>query len=114
MENKTLLLLSLLLTILGIFILLLLIFTIQPLKISEKSELNNFQDNQKFLVEGFVTKEITNKNSKTLIINNKTRLICAGCQEISYLNENISAIAMLERFSDKSYLKILKIKILRN
>lgn len=111
MHNKSLLLLSLILSILGILTLLLLNQILPPIEILSDSELKYLQDNQKIRVEGLVTAEFQNKNSKTLIINEELKLFCQNCPSQSYLYKNISATAIIEKFSNKTYLKILKMEI---
>jgi len=114
MKKESILYLSLIISVLGIFSLMLLMFILPPVKISPDSDLQslNLRDNQKIHLEGIVTKENLNKDARTLMLNNHTYLLCQDCGKISFLNKNVSIIAIVEKYSGKIYFKVLKVKIL--
>ena len=97
-------------TLLGLLILLFLLNS-NPKSTSSEEELDNFQQNQKFIIQGLVIKETYKKTAKILHLNDNLSLQCdLSCP--SYLNQNISAQVILEKYENKNYLKILRIKIL--
>ena len=94
-------------TIISLFALML-FMNLPPKAINSPDEFSFFQENQKILVEGNVIKETQGKNYKMLFLDNEFQLKCPlPCA--SFLGENISAIAILERYNDRDYLKVLKI-----
>jgi hypothetical protein len=96
--------------ILGIFILLFFLQS-KPLPISSLDNLSQYQPNQKFLINGQVLKESYTKTNRILTLNNDLKLQCPRpCP--SFLNKNISASVLLEKYNNKEYLKILKIRSL--
>ena len=95
---------SFILTILGIFTLLILLDS-SPIKINSISDLDSLEENQKVITSGLVISERPYGNAKLLILDNKIELICS-CP--SYLNKNITAIGILNEFNKKR-IKILEI-----
>lgn len=96
------------LAIISLFILMLLM-NLPPKILNSPDELSSFQENQKLLVQGNVIKETQGKNYRTLYLDNEFQLECPlSCP--SYLDKNISAIALLQDYNDRHYLKALKIK----
>lgn len=94
-------------TILGLFFLLIL-QNLPPKIISSQNELEIFQPNQKFLINGDVIKETYSKNYKLLTLNNSLQLKCLlPCPNL--INKKIEALTILEKYNNKNYLKILKI-----
>lgn len=99
---------SFIIALISLFILLILLNS-PPKPLSSPEELQKFQPNQKLLLQGNVIKETYSKNYKTLFLDNEFQLQCPfPCP--SFLNKNISAIALLEKYNNKNYLKILSIK----
>ena len=102
--------LSFTLAVLGMFSLLL-FFNLPPKTINSPEELSNMNANQKILVEGSITKETYYKNYKLLSLDNEIQLKCdLSCP--NYLGRNISALAVLEKYNNKDYLKILQVNLL--
>jgi hypothetical protein len=96
------------LTILGLFILLF-FFNSKPLPLQSQEQLEQFQPNQKFLIRSQVIKETYTKTNKILHLDNSLSLQCPRpCP--SFLNQNITATAILEKYNNNNYLKILEIK----
>lgn len=99
--------LSLIASLLGIFILISFLFLQNPKEILEP-EFSSFLPNQEIIITGNVIKEDFYQNNKILYLNNNFQLICAHpCPNL--INKNITVIANLEHFNDKYYLKILKL-----
>ena len=88
----------------------LLFFLSSPAVILNSPEkLNNYQPNQKLKIQGIIIKETYSKNYKILHLDNNLELQCdSSCP--SLLNKKIEAITILEKYNNKNYLKILKIK----
>ena len=100
---------SFILTLLGIFILFLILLLSKPIPVSSPEQLKFLNQNQKILLQGKVIKESLNKNSRALKLDNNLSLTCEKpCP--SYLNQNIQAIAVIEEFNSNKYLKVLKIQ----
>ena len=88
---------SFIITILGIFILLILLNT-NPIKVNSLEDLENLQENQKVTTSSKVISERPYGNAKLLTLENKIELICS-CP--SYLNKNITALGILNVFNKK-------------
>ena len=92
------------LSLIGIFILLLIMLNSKPIIIYSSKELSNYQDNQKLLISGKVIKQ----TFSSLTLENNFSLTCdSSCP--TYLNKNISALVLLDSFNNKKQLKILRI-----
>jgi len=91
-------------TILGIFILILLLLFQTPISISSQSQLNKLQANQKILITGRVIKQTTSN----IYLNNNFTIQCEDCPD--YKNQDISTIVILNKYNNKNYLKALRIK----
>lgn len=102
--------LTLIIAIVCIFVLFLIGLLSTPRKVSSSTELDNLQQNQKLIIKGKVIKETLSKNKKTLYLDNNLSAVCEGGCPL-FLGKNISAIAILERYNNKNYLKILKINL---
>jgi hypothetical protein len=97
------------LTILGLFTLFLLLFVLPPKTIQNPEDFQFLEENQKVQVHGKVVKETLRTNEKILILDNEIELICdRSCP--SYLNKEISAIGLLEKFN-KPQIIVLRISI---
>lgn len=100
--------LSISITIIGLFILLLSIFLLPAKSITSPKELAALLPNQKILVQGKVIGEKYYKNYKILTLDNNLELKCdINCPQ--YLNKNISALTLLESYNNKNTLKTLRI-----
>jgi len=101
--------LSFIITVLGIFSLFLLNSFLPPKQISSPIELSSLIQNQKLLIQGRVIKETYNKNSKILHLDNNMTLQCDKfCPSLQ--NRSLESIAILEKYDNKNYLKILKLR----
>ena len=83
-----------------------------PIKtISSPAELSALVQNQKIIIQGNVIKETYSNNYKILTLNSELQLKCdINCP--NYLNENISALAILEKYNNNNYLNVIKIRTL--
>ena len=90
-------------SIIGLFILSL-FFQNDPIEIFSLKELEKLEFNQKVLVKGKVTKEY---NAGFYI--NDLRFTCSDCA--SYLNKNITVIGVIENYSDKKIVRVLRVII---
>jgi len=98
-------------TILFLSLLIVLNQLLPPKTLYSLEELSQFEQNQKFLVNGNIVKETYSNNYKILHLDNELQLQCdLSCT--SFLNKNITALVILEKYNNKNYLKILKIKAL--
>ncbi len=111
MNARSLRLISLNFSIIGIFSLLLLIELLPPETVSSPLQLEETLDNQKLIIQGRVNEEINNQKLKTLVLDEKIKLQCSNCKSQSYKNKNISTVVKVDHFSDTTYLKVLTLKI---
>jgi hypothetical protein len=101
--------LSFIIAILGIFILFLLSSFLPPKQISSQNELSSLVSNQKILIKGKVEKETYGKNSRILHLDNNLTLQCdKSCPSLR--NKSIETLSILEKYDNKSYLKILRLR----
>jgi len=102
---------ALIVTLLGI-ISLLSLFYILPLKIiNSQEELIYLQDNQKVQVKGKVIEEKFYENLRILVLNNNLTLKCACPLTEIYKDKTLQATAILDSYSNKKQLTVLKISI---
>jgi hypothetical protein len=103
--------LALIITILGLFTLLLILNSQQPTPIESSDQLQNITENGLIQVSGIVIKETYNQNSRSLTLSNNLKLTCA-CKDLPSLKgRNIEATAIIERFNNQETLEVLEIKI---
>ena len=100
---------ALIITILGLFILLIILLTSKPIKINNLKDLEKLQANQKILISGKVTDEKTYGKTKYLTISN-FQVICNSCP--SYLNKNLSILGIKEDYTGKTRIVALKITLI--
>jgi len=101
--------LSFIIAILGLFSLLF-FFALPPKTVSSSEELSALISNQKIIIQGNVIKETYSKGYKLLSLDNGFQLKCnINCP--NYLNKNVSALTILEKYNNKNYLKVLKISL---
>jgi len=94
-------------SILGIFILLLIYISQKPLPFNNKQNLSEIKNNQLLAIEGKVIKETQGNYYKTILLDNNIKLICDNpCPLL--LNKNISVIVKYEEYYNQ--LKIIEIK----
>lgn len=102
--------LSFIITIIGIFILLILMNFSSPKSITSPEELNTLVDNSPVQVQGQVISErILYGKTKLIKIDNNIEIICNSCPV--YLNKSISVIGTSEKYENKTQIIALKIKI---
>lgn len=95
-------------TIIGIFILVISLNQ-KPITIDSQDDLTKLQQNQKVAIQGEVIEERTNKNSKLIVLDNELQLNCPiPCP--SYLNKNITAVGIIETWTEIPRIKLLKIQ----
>lgn len=98
---------ALIITILGIFTLILIYIFQKPIPFNPKQNLSDMINNQQVIITGKVIKETNNNNYKVLILDNNLSLICPNpCPPL--LNKNISAIVKYEEYYNQ--LKVLEIR----
>jgi hypothetical protein len=85
--------LSLILALIGLFLLSLLLISQKPIPISSLSQLEKQQENQKVIVSGYVIKEVYQKESKILTLDNNVKALCNNpCPDYLYKNISIEGI----------------------
>lgn len=95
----------------GLLFLLILMHSLSPIEITPKTNLSSFQDNQKVILTGKVTKETSSGKSKILEINSVIAY-CQSCPFKSYQGKNLSIEGIIDRFSGKTEIKALRLKLL--
>jgi hypothetical protein len=85
--------LSLILALIGLFLLSLLLISQKPIPISSLSELEKQQENQKVTVSGYVIQEKFQKSEKILTLDNNIKALCNNpCPDYLYKNISIEGI----------------------
>ncbi|MEK6928449.1 MAG: hypothetical protein AABW65_00650 [Nanoarchaeota archaeon] len=100
---------SLLLSLIGISILLLLLF-LPPKHISSLEELSKLKENQKTSVSGKVINERLLEKSTILKLDNNIELLCDCPKNIKYKGKNITAVGIKDSFLNKDKIIVLKLK----
>jgi hypothetical protein len=95
---------SFIIAIVSLFILILFLYFQKPIQITSKDIPEKFQQNQKLFIQGRVIKQ----TSSVIYLNNNISLSCTNCP--NYLNKNITATAILETWTGKPVIKVLKIQ----
>lgn len=102
--------LSFIVTLTGIFILLILINFSSPKTITGPQQLEKLTDYTKVQTSGRVISErILYDETKLIKIDNNIEIICNSCPV--YLNKSISVIGTSEKYENKTQIVALKIKI---
>ena len=97
------------LTLIGIFTLILIYLFSTPLEIKNQRQLNKLLDNQKIKISGKVISEKNYQNYKLIILDKKLSLECKNpCK--SYLNKSIETVAVIDKYNNRTYIKIKSIK----
>jgi hypothetical protein len=100
---------TLIITILGIFTLLILLNFSKPAIIDNYSSLKKLTDNTKIQTTGKVVSErILYESTKLIKLNNSIEIICNSCP--NYLNQTINVIGTTETYGNKTQVNALKIK----
>ena len=94
-------------SIFGLLVLALLLNLI-PIKVENYSELDNFEINQKVILEGKIMEErILFEGTKMLVLDNGIELICE-CNE-NFKGKNIEVAGVVEEYNGKKQVRVLKI-----
>lgn len=101
--------LSISITLIGLFLLILLLNFQNPIKIHSQQELSKLTPNQKVQVEGKVISQLANNQNTILTLENNLTLIYSG-PYFNFLNKKIEAIGIYDNFN-YGKIKILKINI---
>jgi hypothetical protein len=99
---------SFIITILGIFTLLLILVLQSPINITAQEQLKSLEQNQKIILKGQVTAQKLTKTTKTLTINNISIICDKPCPQ-NYLNKNLTILGTLNKYKDKTQIMALKI-----
>jgi len=92
----------------GIFILLLVLNISKPLPVSSTEQILSLQENQKLFVTGKVISEKTYDQTKIFTLDNKIKISCKNCPLL--LHKNISATGYLETYYKTPQINILKVQ----
>lgn len=99
---------SLLISILGIFILFMLnIYPLEIKKVNSPYQINNLSHNEVFYFNGKVIKEYRSNNLRTIILDNQIKFSCK-CE--SHLNKKIRVYGKINSYESRNYLIIRKIE----
>ena len=101
---------ALIITILGLFALLILLNRLPLKEIKTLDDLNKTEENQKVFVNGKVIDERIYETSKILILDNQIPVTCKGCP--SYINKSTSIIGKIDNYNNKNKIIALKINTL--
>lgn len=97
-------------SLLGIFSLLIVSLVLPAAPLNSISDLNKTINNQKVIVSGKVIEEKFYSSYSILKLNNSLSLQC-NCKSLSFKNKNISARGIINEFPiGNKYIKVLKIK----
>lgn len=81
---------SLILSLLGLSLLLLIYLSSSPIQISSLSQLEKQQENQKVIVSGYAIEEKYQKNQKIITLDNNIEVLCnLPCPDYLYKNLSI-------------------------
>lgn len=98
--------LALFITLIGIFILLIILNCSSPLSINTSQNISLLRVNQKISIFGEVTSQTSNK----LIIDKNLEVYC-DCSSKNYLNKNISILGIIEEYYNTKIINALIIQI---
>ena len=98
---------SLILTLLGILILLILLNLQNSIKITNNSQIKDLEDNAKIQLTGLVTSQ-TNSQIIIQTKSDEIKLSCDNCP--NYKNKSVTAYAITENYNKRVYLTALSIK----
>lgn len=101
--------LSFIITIIGLFTLVLLLNLQAPIKLNSKEQLQKLNENQKVKISGKVISERQITGAKILTLQNSFILLCKNCPP--YLKKNITAIGIIQPYQKEKEINILKIRI---
>lgn len=95
--------LSFIIAIVFLAVLTIMLYAQKQVQITHQDNLTNLLQNQKLLIQGKVIKQ----TSSAIYLSNSLILSCDNCP--SYLNQNITAEAILETWTGKPIIKVLKL-----
>jgi hypothetical protein len=99
----------LIITLAGIFTLLILLNFSAPIIVDNYPNLEKLTDNTKVQIHGKVISErILYETTKLIKLNNSMEIICNSCP--NYLNQTINVIGTTETYGNKTQVNALKIK----
>lgn len=102
--------LALAITLLGIFVLIILLNLSSPAVINSYSELSKLTDYTKVQTTGKVISErIIYENTKLLKLDNNIEILCKACP--SYINRTLKALGTSETYLNKSQITALRITL---
>ncbi|MEM4259190.1 MAG: hypothetical protein QXS38_00285 [Candidatus Pacearchaeota archaeon] len=103
--------LSFVITILGIFILLVLLNFQSPKIINRYEELSNLPDNTKVQTSGMVLSEKKYASTKIIILNNSLEINCKSCPSYpSYINRTITVTGIVKKYQNRPQIQALRLK----
>jgi len=98
----------LIITLAGIFTLLILLNFSAPIVVDNSSSLSSLEDNTKVQTTGKVISERTlYEQTKLIKLENNIEIICNSCP--NYLNQTINVIGITETYENRTQVKALKI-----
>jgi hypothetical protein len=102
--------LALAISLLGLFTLLIFLAFLPAKTINSKEDLLKLKDNEKVLLQGKVVEEKFFGKKRILTFDNGLEISCECPFSQEYLNKKISAIGIINNFSNKKTIIVLKIR----
>ena len=104
--------LSLIITLIGLFTLILILNLSNPIKITSQEQLSKLNENQKVEIKGKVISQKENNQNTILILDNNLTLIYSG----SYFNFKDKKVEVIGTYNSFKYnkIRVLKIEIQKN
>lgn len=100
---------SLILSLLGLLILLLILFFSKPITINSLEDLTKLENNQKVALSGLIVEEKILGDNSILILESNIKLYCSSCKS-TFKDKNIQAVGVINTFYGNNTLDVLKIK----
>ena len=94
--------LSFIITITGIFILLIILTNSKPIEVNSPEEIESLYQNQKIFIQG----KVISQTSSSIKLDNNIIISCRNCP--TYTNKNVTVIGYFDSYFNK--IKALKIK----
>lgn len=98
---------SLVIALIGIFILLIMLNFSHPIQVNSQKDLSSLIENSKVQTKGKVIGEKQIGNEKILNLDNHLEIICRTCP--SYLGQIIYIEGIIEKYQNKTQIQALKI-----
>ena len=99
---------TLIITFLGIFALLILLNFSPPIQVSSQKEISRLIDNSKVQTQGRVIGERQIENAKILKLDNSIEVLCQSCS--SQINRTLSIVGVVESYQNKTQIRALTIE----